>query len=160
MLAALGSNAGLIFGVSTMLSRDVYKKIRSAASDKEMLGVLRVLIIIVAILSGVFAVTRAGDLIQTFIFLSFSLRTCVFLVPMMFAFFYKGHITKAAGLASVLTGPIINIFWTFVKPIPGVDSVYAGLAAALISFVITNEIVKYRIKSTTGHISALQRPAA
>ena len=144
MLAALGSNAGLILGVSTMLSRDVYKKIRAKASDKEMLVVLRGLIIVATILSGIFAVTRAGDLIQTFVFLSFGMRTCVFLVPMLFAFFYKGRMTKAAGMASVLAGPIANIIWNFTKPIPSVDAIYVGLVAALVAFIVTNEITKRR----------------
>ena len=142
MLATLGSNAGLIFGVATMLSRDVYKKARKAAKDKEMLVVMRALIVVITVASGVFAVTRAGVLIQTFIFLSFGLRTCVFLVPMMFAFFYKGRMTKAAGLASVLAGPITNIYWNLAKPIENVDAIYAGLVAAFLAFVIANEIAK------------------
>lgn len=143
MLAALGSNAGLVFGVSTMLSRDLYKRIRTAATDKEMLNVLRILIIVIAALSGVFAVTKAGELIQTFIFLSFGMRTCVFLIPMLFAFFYKGRITKAAGMASVLAGPLVNIYWNLAKPFP-IDPIYVGLIAAFVAFVIANEIAKRR----------------
>lgn len=143
MLAALGSNAGLTFGVSTMLSRDLYKRVRNQASDKEMLAVLRILIIIVAALSGVFAVTKAGELIQTFIFLSYGMRTCVFLVPMLFAMFYKGRLTKAAGMASVLAGPLVNIYWNLAKP-NDIDPIYVGLVASFLAFVIANEIAKRR----------------
>jgi SSS family solute:Na+ symporter len=141
MLAALGSNAGLCFGVSTMLSRDLYKKIRKDAGDREMLYVLRGLIVVVAALSGIFAVTKAGELIQTFIFLSYGMRTCVFLVPMMFALFYKGHLTKAAGVASVLAGPLVNIYWNLLKPTK-LDPIYAGLIASFAAFIIANEIAK------------------
>jgi len=141
MLAALGSNAGLTFGVSTMLSRDLYKRIRKNADDREMLNVLRMLIVVVAVLSGVFAVTKAGELIQTFIFLSYGMRTCVFLIPMLFALFYKGRITKAAGMASVLAGPLVNIYWNLAKP-NNIDPIYVGLAAAFLAFVIANEIAK------------------
>lgn len=139
MLAALGSNAGLTFGVSTMLSRDVYKKFRKDTTDKEMLRVLRILIVVVAALSGVFAITSLGEMIQTFVFLSFGLRTCVFLVPMLFALFYKGKVTHAAGMASVLVGPLVNIVWNLVPSLKSAfDPIYAGLLAGLLAFVIAN----------------------
>lgn len=139
MLAALGSNAGLTLGVSTMLSRDVYKKIRKDPSDKEMLHVLRILIVIVACLSGVFAVSSLGEMIQTFVFLSFGLRTCVFLVPMLFALFYKGRMTKEAGMASVLIGPLVNIIWNLNPALKkAFDPIYAGLLAGLAAFLIVN----------------------
>lgn len=150
MLAALGSNAGLTFGVSTMLSRDVYKKFKKDTTDKEMLTVLRILIVIVASLSGVFAITSLGEMIQTFVFLSFGLRTCVFLVPMMFALFYKGRITPAAGMASVLAGPFVNIVWNLVPSLKAAfDPIYAGLIAALAAFLIVNAMT----------VSKLQEPA-
>jgi len=152
MLAALGSNSGLIFGVSTMLTRDVYKRFRKSAGEKEMLLVLRAFIIAIAMLAGIFAVTRAGDLIQTFVFLSFGMRTTVFLIPMLFALYYKGKLTHAAGLAAVLAGPLVNILWNMViikieAPagtvtawLAGLDPIYAGLAASLLAFLIANAI--------------------
>lgn len=141
MLAALGSNAGLTFGVSTMLSRDVYKRVRGDATDKEMLNVLRILIVVIASLSGVFAITSLGEMIQTFVFLSFGLRTCVFLVPMLFALFYKGKMTHAAGMASVLVGPLVNIVWNLVPALKSAfDPIYAGLIAGFLAFVVVNRI--------------------
>ncbi|MGL6202137.1 MAG: sodium:solute symporter family protein [Lachnospiraceae bacterium] len=142
MLATLGSNAGLTLGISTMLSRDVYKtKIRKSATDKEMLIVLRILIIIVATLSGIFAITSIGEMIQTFVFLSFGLRTCVFLVPMMFALFYKGRMSRQAGMAAVLIGPLVNIIWNVIPALKAsFDPVYVGLIAAFVSFVTVNAL--------------------
>ncbi|GLC81929.1 sodium:solute symporter family protein [Lacrimispora brassicae] len=154
MLAALGSNAGLTFGVSTMLSRDVYKKIRKSTTDKEMLVVLRVLIIIVASLSGVFAITSLGEMIQTFVFLSFGLRTCVFLVPMMFALFYKGKMTPAAGMASVLIGPLINIIWNLIPSLKAAfDPIYAGLTGGLAAFIIVNALTASKIQENVSQPS-------
>lgn len=147
MLAALGSNAGLTFGISTMLSRDVYKKVKKGASDKEMLYVLRCLIVVVACLAGVFAITSLGEMIQTFVFLSFGLRTCVFLVPMMFALFYKGRMTPAAGMASVLLGPAVNIIWNLVPSLKSAfDPIYAGLIAGLLAFLIVNAMTVSKVQ--------------
>lgn len=152
MLAALGSNAGLTFGVSTMLSRDVYKMFRKDTTDKEMLAVIRIMIVIVASLSGIFAVTSLGEMIQTFVFLSFGLRTCVFLIPMMFALFYKGKMTPAAGMASVLVGPLVNIIWNLVPSLKNAfDPIYPGLLAALVAFLIVNAVTvsrQERVEST------------
>ena len=144
MLAAIGSNAGLILGISTSLSRDIYKKvIRQNASDSEMMIVLRTLMIVTCILASVVAVSQAGVLIQHFIFLSFGMRTCVFLVPMMFAFYYKGRLTKEAGMAAVLTGPLVNIYMNLSKSF-SFEPIYGGLVASFVAFVVVNEIAKRR----------------
>lgn len=154
MLAALGSNAGLTFGVSTMLSRDVYKRVRKDATDKEMLNVLRILIVIIASLSGVFAITSLGEMIQTFVFLSYGLRTCVFLVPMLFALFYKGRMTHAAGMASVLVGPLVNIVWNLVPALKNAfDPIYAGLIAGLVAFVVVNMVTVSSTSNKTGEVT-------
>lgn len=154
MLAALGSNAGLTFGVSTMLSRDVYKRLRKSTTDKEMLLVLRILIIIVASLSGVFAITSLGEMIQTFVFLSFGLRTCVFLVPMLFALFYKGKMSHAAGMASVLVGPLVNIIWNLTPTLKStLDPIYAGLIAGLAAFIIVNLVTVPKTEEGVSKVS-------
>lgn len=142
MITTLGSMAGLTLGVSTMMTRDIYKTIRKQASDKECLLVLRVFIVAICLLAAYFSVSNAGVFIQTFVFLSFGLRTCVFLIPMAFAFFYKGKLTPAAGLASVLAGPGVNIAWNLLNKPFGIDPIYAGLAAGLLAFVLANEVAK------------------
>lgn len=165
MLAALGSNAGLVFGTATQLSRDVYKRIRKEADDKEMMLVLRVFIICLACLAGSFAVTQAGVMIQHFIFLSFGLRTTVVLVPMLFALYYKGKITKSAGMAAIMIGPLTNIIWNlvlrpmetdnaFLSMLGSWDPIYSGLLAAFVAFVVANaltsDISEERIKALSS----------
>lgn len=146
MITTLGSMAGLTLGVATMMTRDLYKRIRKEVSDKEALYVLRGFIIIICVVAAYFTVSKAAVYIQEFVFLSFALRTCVFLIPMGFAFFYKGRITPAAGLASVLVGPSVNIIWNLMKegkqfPL-GLDPIFAGLIAGFIAFIVANEIAK------------------
>jgi len=145
MITTLGSMAGLTLGVSTMMTRDLYKSIRKQATDKESLFVLRAFIVIICLLAAYFSVSRASVFIQTFVFLSFALRTCVFLIPMGFAFFYKGRLTPAAGLASVIAGPGINIVWNIMNKPFGIDPIFVGLAAGLVAFVVANEIAKRMI---------------
>lgn len=158
MITTLGSMAGLSLGVATMMTRDIYKRIRTNASDKESLYVLRVLIAVICCLAGYFTISKAAVYIQEFVFLSFALRTCVFLIPMAFAFFYKGRLTPAAGLASVLAGPIVNIIWNLTKGdqgfLLGIDPIFAGLIAGLVAFIIANEIAK-KMKDAGGQVSKM-----
>lgn len=143
MLCALGSNAGLTLGISTLISRDVINNVRKPKSDREELFTVRLIMIIVVCLSAVFAVTKAGELIQTFIFLSFGMRTTVFLVPLLYTLFYKGQVTQQAGMASVICGPVVNIIFNLV---PGLkvafDPIFAGLIASFLAFVIVNAATK------------------
>lgn len=157
MLSALGSNAGLTLGVSTVLTRDIYQRFKPNSSDKQRLLVLRIIMIAIVTLSCVLAVTRAGDLIQTFIFLSFGMRTCVFLVPMLFAFYYKGKMSEQAGMASAIAGPVINIVWNLAKlgDKTGLDPIFAGLIAAFLAFVVVNALTKNKMNAVE-----LNAPAA
>lgn len=154
MITTLGSMAGLTLGMSTMMTRDIYKIIRKQATDKELLYVLRGFIVVICLLSAYFTVSKAATFIQEFVFLSFALRTCVFLIPMGFAFFYKGQLTPAAGLASVIAGPGVNILWNLTKdattkqPLLGLDPIFAGLIAGLLAFIIANELAK-KMSSTS-----------
>lgn len=145
MITALGSFSGLLLGIATMLSRDIYITIKKDTSEKEMKKITQGFIVITALLVTLFVVTDAGSLIQHFVFLSFGLRTCVFLVPMMFAFFYKGKITEQAGMAAVIVGPLVNIVWNLTGKPYGFDPVFAGLIAALVSFLIVNTIYKNKL---------------
>lgn len=147
MLSALGSNAGLTLGISTLLTRDLYQRIKPNTTDKERLIVLRTFMVIIVTLSCVLAVTKAGELIQTFIFLSFGMRTTVFLVPMLFAFYYKGRMSQEAGIASCIAGPVVNIVWNLgnLFSVTQVDPIYAGLIASFLAFVIVNRLTRHKI---------------
>ena len=141
MLAALTSNAGLSLSVATMFQRDVICRNKPDMDQKKQLLILRVILVIVVALSCVFSVTTLGTYIQTFIFLSYGMRTTVFLVPMLAAFFYKGKITKSAGFAAAVAGPVMDIIAYFIMGKSGTH-VFWGLGASLIVFILVNIVAK------------------
>ena len=141
MLAALTSNAGLSLSVATLLQRDVICRNKPDMDQKKQLVILRVLIVVIVALSCVFSVTTLGTYIQTFIFLSYGMRTTVFLVPMLAAFFYKGRLTKSAGSAAAIAGPVMDIIAYFVLGKSGTH-VFWGLGASLIVFIVVNLLAK------------------
>lgn len=140
MITCLGSFSGLILGVSTMITNDLYARIRKNSKNNKT--IMQIVIVVIALLAGFFVVSDAGALIQKFVFLSFGMRTCVFLVPMMFAFFYKGKLAHQAGMAAAIAGPIVNIIWNLADKPFGFDPVFAGLIAALAAFLVCNAMFK------------------
>ena len=136
MLAALTSNAGLSLSVATMLQRDVIHR-NKTVDQKQQLLVLRILILCIIALSCVFSITTIGTYIQTLIFLSYGMRTTVFLIPMLAAFFWKGKITKSAGIAAAVAGPVSDIIFYFVLK-QTATHVFWGIGFSLAAFVLVD----------------------
>lgn len=141
MLAALTSNAGLSLSVATMLQRDVVCRNKKDMEPKKQLLILRVIIVIIVALSCVFSVTTLGTYIQTFIFLSYGMRTTVFLIPMLAAFYWKGKLTMSSGIIAAVVGPVMDIIAYFILGKSGTH-VFWGIGASLIAFIVVNIVAK------------------
>ena len=83
LVAVIGTWAGLNLGISTMLTRDIYKKyIDKKADDKKALLVQRILILALCAITIVCVSSSMGGLILGFSFLSMGLRGCTCLFPL------------------------------------------------------------------------------
>lgn len=141
MLASLTSNAGLSLSVATMLQRDVICRNKLDMDSQKQVLLMRVIIVVVVALSCIFSVSTIGTYIQTFIFLSFGMRTTVFLIPMLAAFFWKGKLTRSSGIAAAIAGPVMDIIAYFLMGKSGTH-VFYGLGASIIVFIIVNIMSK------------------
>lgn len=136
LVAVIGTWAGLTLGVSTMLTKDVYRRFfRKIVSDKEELLVQRFLIFAVCICSMFFIVGNLKSLIIGWSFLSMGLRGCTVLFPLMGAMFFPRLVSPLAGILSALLGPLANLIWQILYP-KGLDPLYPGLAVSLITLVL------------------------
>jgi solute:Na+ symporter, SSS family len=132
LLASIGTGAGLTLGVSTMLNRDIYLRLRPDADDNRVLFVFRSLIIAVLILAlGVVLLADENVLILSWSYLSLGLRGATIFFPLLAAIFLKGKISPIAGTLAVIVGPTIVIAGT-IFPF-GLNPLYPGL---MISFMI------------------------
>ncbi len=132
LLASVGTAAGLTLGVSTMLNRDIYLRLRPNADDRRVLLVFRILIIIIMALAlGVVLLTRGDVLILEWSYLSFGLRGATICFPLFAAIFLKGKISPRAGTLAVISGPSVVIIGTLLQF--SLNPLYPGLA---ISFLI------------------------
>lgn len=136
VIAVIGTGAGLVLGISTMLTKDIYKRfISPQASDRSVLFVSRGLLVIVAALSLLFVTGNLKSLILQWSFLSMGLRGCTVCIPLLGAIFFKNSVSNKAGLIALVFGPASCLVWKLVNP-TGIDPLYVGLLASLICLVI------------------------
>jgi len=130
LVAVIGTWAGLSLGISTMLTRDIYKRyIDKKADDKKALLVQRVLILCVCAVTIVAVSSSLGGLILGFSFLSMGLRGCSALFPLLGAMFFKRFVTPIAGLLAAILGPLTDLIWHLMYP-KGLDPLYPGLVVS------------------------------
>ncbi|MFO7951594.1 MAG: sodium:solute symporter family protein [Bacillota bacterium] len=147
ILASIGTGAGLTLGVSTMLNRDIYLRLRPEANDRRVLLVFRLLIVAIMTLALAVVLISSGDvLILNWSYLSFGLRGATLCFPLFAVIFFKGKISPRAGTAAVILGPAVVIIGSFL-PI-ALNPLYPGLA---ISFLVL--FFDY-LKNRGNHFSA------
>ncbi|MGA2025522.1 MAG: sodium:solute symporter family protein [Syntrophobacteraceae bacterium] len=130
LVAVVGTWAGLNLGISTMLTRDIYKRyIDKKADDKKALLVQRALILCLCALTIVAVSSNMGGLILGFSFLSMGLRGCSALFPLLGAMFFKRFVTPAAGISAAVLGPLTDLIWHLMYP-KGLDPLYPGLVVS------------------------------
>ncbi|HHU86413.1 MAG: sodium:solute symporter family protein [Pelotomaculaceae bacterium] len=145
LVAVIGTWAGLTLGVSTMLTKDIYKRfIRSGAGSREILTVQRLLILLVCGSSIFFVAGNLKSLILGWSFLSMGLRGCTILFPLLGAMFFPRAVTPLAGTMAALAGPAADLAWHFLYP-EGLDPLYAGLLASLLTLVLFSPISRRRV---------------
>ncbi|MDQ7096825.1 sodium:solute symporter family protein [Desulfosporosinus sp. PR] len=136
LIAVVGTGAGLVLGISTMLTKDVYKRfISPQASDRTILFVSRGLLVVVAAINLLFVTGNLKSLILQWSFLSMGLRGCTVCMPLLGAIFFKNKVSYKAGLIALVIGPASCLLWKLLNP-KGMDPLYAGLLASIICLVI------------------------
>jgi len=154
LVAVIGTWAGLNLGISTMLTRDIYKRyINKEADGKKDLLVQRALILCLCTITVIVANSSAGGLILGFSFLSMGLRGCTALFPLLGAMFFKRFVTPAAGLSAALLGPLTDVIWHSLYP-NGLDPLYPGLFVSAAVLITVSRFT--RRKPPTGAAAVLK----
>ena len=142
LVAVIGTWAGLSLGISTMLTRDIYKRyVDKKADDKKTLLVQRVLILCLCAITIVAVSSSLGGLILGFSFLSMGLRGCSALFPLLGAMFFKRFVTPAAGIAAAIMGPLTNLIWYLMYP-KGLDPLYPGLVVSAVVLIAVSMLTR------------------
>lgn len=133
MAAVLSTADSLLIQGGSILSRDVYQRfIKPQATEKEMLLVSRLLVLVVAVIGYVVAVREPPSVFGVVIF-AFGTLGSTFMVPYLAAVYdRKGH--GKAVLASMIGGSVASVVWTACQW-DLVTKVHPFFAGVVISFV-------------------------
>ncbi len=140
ILAATMSSADSdMLGASSIFAIDIWKRyIKKNASDKEIMILTRIGVVVVGVLAVLAALTRFDIItINTF---AFMLRSAGPFAPFVLGILWK-NVTKEAGFAAIVCGSIAGVYWRLIgQPYVG-DSVFGALIG-LLTFVIVLAIGK------------------
>jgi SSS family solute:Na+ symporter len=130
-IATIGTGAGLVLGVSTMLTEDVYKRLAGPdTSDRQLLLLSRGGIVVVTGVGLLLAAGNANSLILEWSFLSMGLRGATICLPLLGAIFLRGYIRPKAGVWAIGLGPLSAVLWAAFGR-SAIDPLYVGLSASL-----------------------------
>lgn len=136
LVSVIGTGAGLVLGISTMLTRDIYKKVlRPDASDEKVLLFSRISIAAVTLLTFVFVSGSMNSLILQWSFLSMGLRGATICLPLLAGVFLPGRIHPDAGRFAVTVAPLCTIIWAFSGAKSILDPLYVGLMVSGLSLL-------------------------
>lgn len=136
IISVVGTGAGLILGICTMINRDLYVRyINPHATDKERLKNLRLSIIVICFFSLLVVFTNADSLILKWGFLSMALRGTTVFIPLIGSIYFKDRLTSKGVLIATILSPIVTILFEFYKTI-NLDPLYVGLFCSIIITII------------------------
>jgi len=148
LVAVVGTWAGLSLGISTMITKDIYKRFfRKLAADREILFVQRLLIFVVCALCLFFVTGNLKSLILGWSFLSMGLRGCTILFPLLGAMFFPRLVSPMAGILAAYLGPLANLGWHVLYP-HGLDPLYPGLIVSFMTLVLVSMIFPHQSGQT------------
>lgn len=131
LLSVIGGGAGLVLGISTVISNDIYLRlIRPQATERQKLWMNRGTIAAAIGAVVVFLLGGTNFLMSDLTYLSMGLRGATIFLPLLGALFLQRWVPIWAGYALLIVGAGTVILW-FLFGSKAVDPVYPALAADL-----------------------------
>lgn len=127
LISIVGTGAGLVLGVATMVSEDLYRDlINKNATDRQVLNCSRGAIVVITSLTFFFTIGNMDSMILQWAFISMALRGSAICLPLIGALFFKDKVRPRAGVLAVSVAPLVTMVWAlFFAHI--LDPLYIGL---------------------------------
>ncbi len=126
LLASIGSAAGLILGMATMLTRDIFARFLPIRPGYSELRLTRVIVFVVAVSAVAVTLANLGSLVLDWNYLSMGLRGAGTFFPLSAAVFWPGRIKSRWAMLAIAGGALTSLGWNFFLPQCG-DPLYSGL---------------------------------
>jgi len=131
ILSLVMTGAALVLGVATILTKNIFQKIRPAALDKELIWAFRVSMLLIAFIVMPFALTNLNSLILQWAFISMALRGVTVFLPLIILLFFKDRFDPKYGEIAIIIGPALVLLWAFLG-VREIDALYPGLIISVI----------------------------
>jgi len=144
LIAVTGTGAGLALGFASTLTNNIYLKfINKNASSKQVLIVMRVLILSALALAGFVTIANLGSIILAWGFLSMALRGAVLFIPMCAALVLRQRVGPGYIIASSLIGLVTVIAGSFI--VSGFDPLFLGVGASAVTVAVGVMVKHFRL---------------
>ena len=135
IITVVGTGAGLVLGISTMLTKDIYSNFSGNTKTERNLLVLRLVIVGVMLLClGVVLSGNLSSLILDWSYLSMGLRGATICLPLVVALLWPRRVSPVAGKLAVILAPTAVLGWKIWGGI--IDPLYPGLAVSALILAV------------------------
>ena len=134
--ATISSSDSYLLIAASAFAKNIYQGLfRKKASDKEVLNISRITLLLIAVVAIVIALDE-NSVIFTIVSFAWAGFGATFGPLMLFSLFWK-RITRAGAIAGMISGGVMVFVWNLlVRPLGGLWDIYELLPAFLISCVV------------------------
>lgn len=145
--ATMSSADSDLLGAGSIFGNDIYKiYIKPNATNKEVMRVTQITMLIVGIFGMLIALFNTGSIIKLLLF-SFTLRAAGAFFPYVMGHYWK-QASNIGAIASLIAGSIVVIILEQTKTsLFGLDPIIPGLALSFACFIICSKIFKPNTES-------------
>lgn len=131
LAAAAGGGAGLCLGMSTIVVKDMFRKVtRKLDGSEREVAASRATILGILAIGSIATMTIQSKMINDLGFLSMGLRGSVIFVPLTCALVLKRAVDRRFVMAAVVLAPCSVLLWKFVGF--SLDPLFAGVSVSLL----------------------------
>mgnify|MGYP003295584430 CR=1 FL=1 len=138
LAAAMSTGDSQLHAASAMVSTDIYKKyVNKDADERSMYNVARIGVLVVGLISVIFALTKPGALANLLVLSNSGVGV---LVPTIIGGLYWKHATKEGALVSTVVGEAIMVYMTFINKMSpmGFSSGFWAMMVSLVLFIVVS----------------------
>jgi len=137
LISVVGSIAGLLLGVSTMVARDIFCGVYGVSDNRRLLWINRTTIVVVAFCAMLTALANMQSFVLTWNYLSMALRGAGVFLPLTLAVFLPGVLKKKWAISSMVVSTLFAITGYSLLSF-SVNPLFAGLTVSLLIILVGN----------------------
>ena len=130
LISSVATGAGLTLGITTVISKDIFRFEEGPNTEADILKKLRAIIVLITSVIFVIVIFNANSMILSWGFLSMVFRATPVFVPVAMGLYFRRHIERKQGIFYVLIGPVLSLIWISLG-LEKISSIYIGILGGI-----------------------------